>query len=186
MKRANLTAALDKSDNGAAVTNFVAFDVRTVAALLGDVSNSRFAEIGFIGLNDFALTTKRLKATCAHCLTQAMHQEPSRFVADAQHAVDLMRANAFFGSRHKEQRGQPLGQRDFGTLEYGSDCDCELLTASRFIALIHAGTVRFAIKLGDFVLICIAAMGTNPTVGPNARFKPIAGFGFVEEDRVFE
>jgi hypothetical protein len=46
--------------------------------------------------------------------------------------------------------------------------------------------VRFALKLRDFVLIGIAAVRANPTVCPNAGLKPIAGGGFIEEDRVFE
>ena len=58
----------------------------------------------------------RSQAASAHCLTQAVHQEPRRFVADAEHAVDLMRADALLGSGHQEQRGKPLGQRDFGAL----------------------------------------------------------------------
>jgi hypothetical protein len=29
-------------------------------------------------------------------------------------------------------------------------------------------------------------MRANPTICPNSRFKPVAGFGFVLEDRVFE
>jgi hypothetical protein len=46
--------------------------------------------------------------------------------------------------------------------------------------------VRLALKLGELVLIRVAAMRANATVGPNAGFKPFAGCGFVLEDRVFE
>ena len=123
---------------------------------------------------------RRNEPASAHGLTQAMHQEPSRFVADAEHAVHLMGADALLGGRHEEQRGKPLGQRDFGALENGPDRDGELLAAGRFVALIHAATVRFAVKLGDLILIGVPAMRANPTVRPNASFKPVAGLGFVD------
>src|SRR5437879_770051 len=96
-----------------------------------------------------------------------------------------MRANALLGSGHEEQRRKPLGQRDFGALEYGVDGDSELLAARRFVALVHARTVRLALKLGELFLIRVAAMRANPTVGPNAGFQPFAGCGLVLEDRVF-
>jgi hypothetical protein len=61
-----------------------------------------------------------------------------------------------------------------------------MLAASRFIALTHTGTVSLAIKSGDLVLICVAAVRANPTVGPDAGLKPVAGLRFVEEDRGFD
>jgi hypothetical protein len=100
--------------------------------------------------------------------------------------VNLMRADALFRSGHEEQRSQPLGQRNFAALEHGANRHSELLTAGRFVALVHAWTVRLAFKLGDFVLIGIATMRADPALGPNAALKPIAGFGFVLKDRVFE
>ncbi len=72
-----------------------------------------------------------------------MHHEPSGLVADAQHAVSLMGANAFLGSGHKEQRRQPFRERDFGTLENGLDGHGELFAALG--ALVEAGTVNLAL-----------------------------------------
>jgi hypothetical protein len=97
-----------------------------------------------------------------------------------------MGADALLTGVHQEQRGKPLGKRDFAALEYGSNGNGELLTASRFVALVHAGTMGFAIELGDLVLIGIAAMRADSAIGPYAGFKPVAGLGFVLEDRVFE
>jgi hypothetical protein len=76
-----------------------------------------------------------------------MHKKPSRFVADAQHAVDLIRADPLLGGVREEQRRKPLGQRDFGTLENGVYRHGKLLAALRLVALIQARTVRFASSL---------------------------------------
>jgi hypothetical protein len=50
--------------------------------------------VGFTGFNGFALATKRRKVACTHCLTQAVHQEAPRFVADVEHTLNLMGADA--------------------------------------------------------------------------------------------
>ena len=84
-----------------------------------------------------------------------------------------MRADALLGSGHEEQSRQPLGQRDFGTFKYGVHGHGELLAAFGLVALVHARTVRLAFQLGELVLIRVAAMRANPTVGPDAGFKPI-------------
>jgi hypothetical protein len=159
--------------------------MRTASALLGHALTA--ANVGFVNLNYAAILAHgRRKTANTHSFAQAVHQEPRRFVADAQHAVNLMRADALLGGGHQEQRGKPLGQRDFGALEYGVYGHGELLTAFRLVALVHAGTVSLALKLGDLLLIGVAAMRANPTIRPNAGFKPITGCGFILEDWVFE
>lgn len=100
--------------------------------------------------------------------------------------MDLMDADALLRGGHQEQRGKPLGERDFGTLKHRVHCHRELLAALRFVALVHTRAVSFAFKLGDFVLIGIAAVRANPAVGPNPCLKPFAGFGFVSENRVLK
>src|SRR5262245_28796537 len=105
-----------------------------------------------------SVTHGRKQAANAHRLTQAVHHEPCRFVADPERAVDLMRADALLGSGHQEQRGKPLGDRDFGTLENRVHGHGELLATFRLIALVHASAVRLALKLGDLILIGIAAV----------------------------
>jgi len=55
-----------------------------------------------------------------------------------------MSGHAFLAGGHQEQRGEPLGQRYLGTLEYGANGHGKLLTARRFVALKQARTVRFA------------------------------------------
>src|SRR5579863_1833896 len=145
------------------------------------------ANEGFVYLNHTAtLAHRRQQPTDAHGFTQAVHQKPRRFVAYTQHAVDLMGANALLGCHHQEQRRQPFGERDFGALEYRVHGHRKLLAALRFVALVYARTVSLTLKLGDLVLIGVAAMRANPTVGPNAGFKPFAGCDFVVENWVFE
>lgn len=85
-----------------------------------------------------------------------------------------MRVDALLGGGHQEQRGKPLRQRYLGALENGVYRDGELLGTLRLVVLVHARTVRLALKLGELVLICVAAMRADSTVGPNASFKPFA------------
>src|SRR5258706_16231581 len=61
---------------------------RASASLLNalDAANVRFVNF----YRAASIAHGRDKAANAHCFTQAVHKKPSRFVADAQHAVDLM------------------------------------------------------------------------------------------------
>src|SRR4051812_44784713 len=95
-----------------------------------------------------------------------------------------MGADALLRSRHQEQRRQPLGQRQLGTLEYGFDRDRELLAA--FGALVEASAVGLALQRLDLGLIDVAAMGANRAIRPNQSLKPFAGFGLVLKDRVLQ
>src|ERR1043165_6164602 len=97
-----------------------------------------------------------------------------------------MRRYAFLAGGHEEQRREPLGQRDFGTLKHRADRDRELLAALGFVALIEAIAMRFAFKLGDLLAVHVPAMRADRTLRPNSRFQPFAGLGFVLEDRVFQ
>ena len=99
-----------------------------------------------------------------HRFAQTMAHEPSRFVADAEHAMNVMRRDTLLRSGHQEQHRQPFRERDFAFLENGLDRDGELLTAG--IALIHAWTVRLAAQAGDFLAVA-AAMRTNRAVRPH-------------------
>jgi hypothetical protein len=56
---------------------------------------------------------------------------------------------AFLAGGHQEQRGEPLGQRNFAALEYGFDCDRELLAA--FVAMIQAGAMRTSLELSHML-----------------------------------
>jgi hypothetical protein len=110
-----------------------------------------------------------------------MHHEPSRLIADLQHAVDLMGANPLLGGGHQEQRGQPLAERQLGALENGLNGNRELLAT--IVALVHASAVRVATERRS---VNRAAMRADRTFRPDAGFKPLAGGGVVLEDRVLE
>ena len=77
----------------------------------------------------------------AHSFANAVRHEPSRFVRDAQHAMQLVALMPFL-ERQQVGRQEPLVQRDLGALEHGSDRDRELLTAG--IALVQASAMLLA------------------------------------------
>src|SRR5690349_11816275 len=72
----------------------------TTASWLGSVfAYARFfclaADKCFVRFNSLAFAAKLSAIGRAHCLTNAVRHEPSRFVCDAEHAVKLMRRHAF-------------------------------------------------------------------------------------------
>src|ERR1700674_6076980 len=86
-------------------------------------------DIRFINLDGFLQATKGRIFRRSHRFAQTMAHEPSRLVADAEHAMDLMPRNTLLRSRHQEQRHQPFRERDLAFLKNGFDLDGELLTA---------------------------------------------------------
>src|ERR1700710_2033387 len=102
-----------------------------------------------------------------------MRHEPSRFVFDAKHAVQLMARHALLGRSKEMHRQPPFGQRNFGTLKHGSDGRRELAIASR--AIEQAGANGFALGRRDLVLIDVSAMRADDAIGPNDSFKSLAG-----------
>src|SRR5258708_11506658 len=66
------------------------------------------ADVGFINLDGFLQAAKGRIFRRTHRLAQTMAHEPRRFVADAEHAMDLMPRNALLRYRHQEQRRKPF------------------------------------------------------------------------------
>src|SRR3984893_16277338 len=124
MERTNLAAALDKSE-----CRFFAFAADVALVTLTDMLVCLFAaDPSFVGFNDFAFATKRAgKCAIAHCFAQAMRHEPRRFVAYADHAVQLMRRNALLAACHQEGSQEPLVERDMRTLKQRADLNGKLL-----------------------------------------------------------
>jgi hypothetical protein len=165
MERANATAALHKAENGtlAGWPLAIRLDER-LAARCELRLRLCFADIGFVGFNDFARTAKRAGLIVSHALADAVRHEPSGFVRHAKHAVHLMRAKALLRRVHEVGRIDPRMQRDFGTLEYAADRHCERLAA--FVALVQAGAVGLALHELDALGIGIAAMRAGRAVRP--------------------
>ena len=96
MERANLAATLNEGHDsplacGAGTATFserTAFTLRRYLFFLGR------AEVGFISLNDAASAAHGSQAAVAHCLTDAMGNEPRSFESAAKGAVKLVGANA--------------------------------------------------------------------------------------------
>ena len=78
--------------------------------------------------------------------------------------MDLMGRDALFRGCQQEQRRQPLGQWDFGTLENRLDRDRELLAAAR--ALVEARAMAVTLQLGH-VIVCRATVRAYRAIRPN-------------------
>src|SRR6478736_4543774 len=99
MEGAHRTAALNQREDRALIGRAArAVLVGAALALRRHAVRLDLAVVGFVHLYDFAFATERRKAASAHCLTQAVHHEPSRFVRNAEHTMHLMGRNALFGS----------------------------------------------------------------------------------------
>src|SRR3954447_8890600 len=98
--------------------------------------------------------------------------------------MNLVGRNALLGSGQEKQRRQPFGERNFGALKHGFNGHCELFATLG--ALVQAGAVSLTLEARKLVLIGIAAMRADRPVRPTPSLKPLAGFGFVGEDRVLE
>src|SRR3954454_14572485 len=91
MDRAGLAAALDQRHHGALAgrAGLAALGERTIPALRRRLGLILVAEIGLVGLDDLARPTKaaRIVGRGVHRLADAVRQEPSRLVGQAEHAV---------------------------------------------------------------------------------------------------
>jgi len=84
------------------------------------------------------------------------------------------------------RRHPPLGERDFGALEYGAHGDGELALA--LVAVPKTGTMALllALDLGERFRVPIAAMRANGTVRPSQGFESLTGLVFALKDRVLK
>src|SRR5271165_850304 len=81
-----------------------------------------------VSLNHLVLPAEATRhLSLAHCLADAVHHEPSGFIAAAHHAVHLKRRHAFLTAVEQVYRHAPLVERDLGALANSVDRNRELL-----------------------------------------------------------
>jgi hypothetical protein len=104
------------------------------------------ADIGFIGLNSFAFATERANVFLrrSHRFTDAVGHEPSAFVRDAEHPVQLMGGNSLLAGCHQMKAENPFVQRNMAAFHDRPNRHRERLPAR--VALIHAGAMRLALN----------------------------------------
>lgn len=107
-----------------------------------------------------------------------MGHEPSRFVGNAQHPVELVGRNAFLAGRHEVGSQQPLVQGDMGPLKDRPGANGELAPA--IATQEHSGLCRAAHLLGGIG----AAQGADNACSPAAMLQMGNSGGFIGEDRV--
>ena len=142
----------------------------------------RLADESFIDFNNFIFSPEWFSIGDKHRFTDAMRHEPSRAIrAEPKRPHKLVRRIAFLARRHQMKGERPFGHWDMARLHNGADHGRERLSTR--IALIHSGTMRFAMNKRR--LPNNAAMRTDRlAVGPANRLKMSAGFVFVVKDRI--
>lgn len=171
MERANLAAALDKSEHDALVMEA---DAGVGLAFL-------LADVGLVRFKMLAGAAQRIAGATLHGMADAVRQEPRRLKGDAQHAMKLVAAHALLAGVEQVNGLQPQVQRDMAGLENGPDLDREGLAA--LVALPDAQTGGLALECADLGAVGIAAMGAGRAVRPDAGFDVGQSGGFVVEVR---
>src|ERR1051325_5078749 len=96
-----------------------------------------------------------------------MEQEPRRFVAGAEHPVQLMRRHGFFARRHQPRSKNPFRERDMRPFHNGADRNAKRLAA--VFAVVDAGAKAFAGHFRD-------AVAHNTTARAYWTMRPKYGF----------
>ena len=142
MEGTSLAIALDKRQDGLLG---VGREV-TGKALVGVLVLFLAADVGLVSLHELALATNRAVLALG-ALTEAVKQEPRRFVVRAQHPLQLQGAHALLAGAHEVRREHPLVQGNVRALHHGPDGDGEGLAA--ILTLVNAGTGARAHELRD-------------------------------------
>jgi hypothetical protein len=175
----HLAAALDQADHRALGRRPGAptLGVGPAAPLRRRHEVLPLTEVGFIALDDLPDATKRVQASRAHRLADAMAHEPRGLERDAQGPVQLVGADALLARRHQVDGLQPHVHGHMARLEDRAYLDREGLPA--LIALVGADPSALAAHLAD--ALDAAAVRADGAVGPEAGLdEPIGGRLIVE------
>lgn len=129
-----------------------------------------------VDFNDFACPAKGHELAMAHSLTQPVRHEPSRFVGDAENAMDLVAAHALLAAAKKVSGLKPEMELDVAGLEHRLDRGRKLLLA------VAAATKADPTTLHKCNPIQAAAMRTDGAFRPNQAFKLGISGGFVVKE----
>jgi len=122
METASRAAALDKGKYGVLAVGGVA---RALGLAL------KATDVGFINFDNAAVAAhRRQQAARSHGFPNAMGQEPSGLVGDAQGAVKLMGTNALLAGSHQEERLKPDVQLDMAAFHDALGRDAEVFPAT--------------------------------------------------------
>src|SRR5258708_25202600 len=100
-----------------------------------------------------------------------MSHEPCRAISHAQHAVQLMGTDGFFGRTQDEQLHEPLAQPDMAVLEYRTNGDGELVAARRAFVKPLAGRGLAGLLGREFINLVVLAMRPYRAIRPAQRFE---------------
>lgn len=153
----NLYAAFgfNKRDNA----SFVAMTLPVALGALAGV-----AVVGFVRLHGLTGAAHRAAAHSAHGFAQAVHHEPSRFIGDADGAVNFVGADAVLARIEHVSGHPPFRERNLAALKNGANSHGEL--ALTVVAIVEAGASGLALHLGNLIGVATAAMAAERTIRP--------------------
>ena len=159
--------------SAASFTVYEANDIHLVVIRAGNLGARFAANKVFIDFNDATARAKVEERVIAHCFTDAVRHEPSRFQGHTKSALQLVAAETLLAGTHQIDCLQPQVHGDVAAFKDSTDLDSEWLAAR--VALIHAYacglTTHFAGAAG------FAAMRAHPAIRPKARFHiSVCGF----------
>jgi len=133
---------------------------------------------GFVCLDEHALAAERTAGLIvAHGFAYAMPDEPTSFEIDAEHAAELICAEALLATPEQMHRLQPDVHGDMAFLKDGSDLDGERLAAG--VALVDADPGALALQ--QPAITDRAAMWAHAPIWPDDRLDVSVGSVFVAE-----
>lgn len=137
-----------------------------------------------------SIQLKSISKALAHGFADTVAKEPSGFERDFQNAVKLGGRNALLAAADQVDCLQPLVQGQVAFLKDRPDANRELPMAGNLGALVEAVAFNaFRVLLGWLranagqlvVLVHVAAMRANRTLGPQDRLDMLERRGFVVE-----
>jgi hypothetical protein len=158
--RLHRTTALYKGKDRSLIRSVGGPIFRAFSGLVAQRADAELsADIGFIAFDNPAEWAIRL---LIHSKAETVRHKPSGLESDTQGPMKLIRAYAFFRSRHEIQGLKPVPQRNMTILEDSSDRHRKRLTTG--IAFIQSFPGSLAVEFAYAGLL--PAMRANRTFGP--------------------
>lgn len=165
---ASPAATLDQGED----CHFVTVPALYPAALIREVplrAPALLDDEGFVRLYRLALAADRAAVVFVHALADAVFKEPCRLVIDVEGAVQLVRRETLFRSRHEPEGEKPLVQRAMATVEDRAYANRELAAAVH--AVVPAAALRLRWRTDRLYTVEAAADGAVGAVRPPDRLQ---------------
>jgi len=177
-------AVLDDAETDAAAALHRADDEGLVAGEAAPLAGMLSADPRFVHFHNGV--QKRL-VLVLHRSSDAVRQVPRRLVGDAEHALELVGADAPLGLADHVDSEEPFPQRQVRVVKDGPDADGELIAAAvafELAAFLNAGNRRaFATGAGDALRpaqlfqVLMALVFATEALNQSRKVKVLSGYG---------